>query len=234
MTGSSITSMIASSMTGTACLGDLLGAFLPPSSVASFSASRALLASCVQAWRLPSYVSRLSCAPQYASLLWPWPSPVKYAAGEPISKQPNSANIIRPSRRYCLPPSDRHRQAALAHRTRLSGTQAGGRARAFRGAWVARIPSPRHPVHRSLRIPDLRAGDDSPLRTSFHHAVPEICRTQRLPTQRIHRDGPSVTSKLDRNHASTIDRRARQKPATMSLLQLCNRKTVTAQKFMTQ
>ena len=40
--------------------------------------------------------------------------------------------------------------------------------------------------------------------------------------------------KLDRNHASTIDRRARQKPATMSMLQLCNRKTVTAQKFMTQ
>jgi SRSO17 transposase len=40
--------------------------------------------------------------------------------------------------------------------------------------------------------------------------------------------------KLDRNHASTIDRRARQKPATMPMLQLCNRKAVTAQKFMTQ
>ena len=40
--------------------------------------------------------------------------------------------------------------------------------------------------------------------------------------------------KLDRNHASTIDRRAHQKPATMSVLQLRNRKTVTAQKFMTQ
>ena len=40
--------------------------------------------------------------------------------------------------------------------------------------------------------------------------------------------------KLDRNHASTIDRRARQKPATMSVLQLCDRKALTAQKFMTQ
>ncbi len=40
--------------------------------------------------------------------------------------------------------------------------------------------------------------------------------------------------KLDRNHASTIDRCARQKPATMPMLQLCNRKVVTAQKFMTQ
>jgi hypothetical protein len=39
---------------------------------------------------------------------------------------------------------------------------------------------------------------------------------------------------LDRNHASTIDRRPRQKPATMSVLQLCHRKAVTAQKFMTQ
>ncbi|MGC2133231.1 MAG: IS701 family transposase [Xanthobacteraceae bacterium] len=40
--------------------------------------------------------------------------------------------------------------------------------------------------------------------------------------------------KLDRNHASTLDRRAHQKPATMSVLQLRNRKIVTAQKFMTQ
>jgi SRSO17 transposase len=40
--------------------------------------------------------------------------------------------------------------------------------------------------------------------------------------------------KLDRNHAPTADRRARQKPAAMSMLQLRNRKTVTAQKFMTQ
>jgi hypothetical protein len=40
--------------------------------------------------------------------------------------------------------------------------------------------------------------------------------------------------KLDCNHASTIDRRARQKPTTMPMLQLCNRKTVTAQRFMTQ
>jgi SRSO17 transposase len=40
--------------------------------------------------------------------------------------------------------------------------------------------------------------------------------------------------KLDRDHASTIDRRTCQKPATMSMLQFCNRKSVTARKFMTQ
>jgi len=39
---------------------------------------------------------------------------------------------------------------------------------------------------------------------------------------------------LDRNHASTADRRSRKKPAAMSLLQCSNRRTVVAQKFMTQ
>jgi len=40
--------------------------------------------------------------------------------------------------------------------------------------------------------------------------------------------------KLDRDHASTADRRARQKPAAMPMLQCSNRKTLTAQKFVTQ
>ena len=65
-------------------------------------------------------------------------------------------------------------QAALAHRARLSGTQAGGRARTLRRPRMARLPSPRHAVHRSLRIPDLREGDDSPLRTSSRRAVAEL------------------------------------------------------------
>ena len=86
-------------------------------------------------------------------------------------------------------------QAALAHRARLSGTQAGGRARAFRRARMARLPSPRHAVHRGLRIPDLREGDDSPLRTSFRHAVPATCRSRRLPTQRLRRCGLNATSR---------------------------------------
>jgi len=51
--------------------------------------------------------------------------------------------------------------------------------------------------------------------------------------------GSAVTArashpKLDRNHASTIARRARQKPAAMSMLQCHNRTTVAAQKFVTQ
>jgi hypothetical protein len=53
-------------------------------------------------------------------------------------------------------------QIALAHRTRLSGTQAGGRARPFRRPRMARLPPPRHDVHRNLRLLGLRARDDSP------------------------------------------------------------------------
>ena len=49
----------------------------------------------------------------------------------------------------------------------------------------ARLPSSRHAVHRGLRIPDLRKGDDSPLRTSFRRAAPATCRTRRLPTQAV-------------------------------------------------
>ena len=37
-----------------------------------------------------------------------------------------------------------------------------------------------------------------------------------------------------RNHASTADRRSRKNPVAMSLLQCSNRRTVAAQKFMTQ
>src|ERR1700681_1027111 len=59
---------------------------------------------------------------------------------------------------------------------------------------MAWLPSSRHAVHRGLRIPDLRKGDDSPLRTSFRRAAPATCRTPRLPTQRILHCGLSGTS----------------------------------------
>src|SRR5271165_6560413 len=66
-------------------------------------------------------------------------------------------------------------QAALAHRARLSGSQTGGRARAFRRSWMARLSPSRHAMHRRLRIPDLRSGDDSPLSSWFRHAVLATC-----------------------------------------------------------
>src|SRR5258708_32192120 len=58
---------------------------------------------------------------------------------------------------------------------------------------MARLPPSRHTVHRGLRIPDLRKGDDSPLSTSFHRDVPSACHSRRLQTQKLHRCGPSGT-----------------------------------------
>src|SRR5674536_164211 len=88
---------------------------------------------------------------------------------------------LDPSQGYHVPRAGRPHQAALAHRARLSGTQAGGRAWAFRGQRVARLPPPRHAVHRRLRIPGLREGDDSPPVSYTHlraHETPEhlVCR----------------------------------------------------------
>ena len=56
------------------------------------------------------------------------------------------------------------------------------------------FPPSRHAVHRGLRIPDLRAGDDSPLRTTFRRDVRETCHFRRLPTPRRRRSGPNATS----------------------------------------
>src|SRR5712664_3004160 len=49
---------------------------------------------------------------------------------------------------------------------------------------MARVPSPRHPVHRRVWTPGLRKGDDSPLRTSFGRSAPETSPTRQLPTPR--------------------------------------------------
>src|SRR6185503_17787654 len=58
---------------------------------------------------------------------------------------------------------------------------------------MTRLSPSRHAVHRSLRIPDLRAGDDSPLRTSCHRVVPSASRSRRLSTKGLHRCVPSAT-----------------------------------------
>ena len=43
---------------------------------------------------------------------------------------------------------------------------------------------------------DLRAGDDSPLWTSFHNAVPATCHTRRLSTQRFRPCGLNAISRI--------------------------------------
>jgi hypothetical protein len=81
----------------------------------------------------------------------------------------------------------------VADRTRLSRTQARGRPRPLRRPWLARLPSSRNSLRRSLRIPDLREGDDSPLRTSPHLAPHAICPSRWLSTPRICRSVHNAT-----------------------------------------
>ncbi len=95
---------------------------------------------------------------------------------------------VRSTRRYC--------QTALAHRTRLPGTQTGGWPRPLRRARMARLPSSRNAMHRGLWIPDLRAGDDSPLRNSFPPVVHGNYNSRNLSAQRVRHCGLSATSRI--------------------------------------
>src|SRR5271156_5903261 len=84
-------------------------------------------------------------------------------------------------------------QTALADRARLSGTQAGTRARSLRRTRLARLSPPHGALRRSLRIPGLRTESDSPLRRQNprHQNVWPI---QRLSTPRIPRSEQNATS----------------------------------------
>jgi hypothetical protein len=93
-----------------------------------------------------------------------------------------------------LPSADgRSHQAELADRTRLSGLETGGRARPLRRPRLARVSPSRKPMHCGLRIPGLREGDGSPLRTCSRLARPTTCGSRRLPTQSSCRCACSVT-----------------------------------------
>src|SRR5712691_10727982 len=62
-----------------------------------------------------------------------------------------------------------------------------------RGPPLARLSPSRYALNRSLRFPDLRTGEDSPLRTTFRHSNRKISPSQSLPTPRRPRSGRSDT-----------------------------------------
>src|ERR1700736_3918956 len=96
-----------------------------------------------------------------------------YAAGVPREV------LARHCRKeHFIPRSGRSRKNAVAGRARLPGAQARSRPRALRGPRVAGLPSSRHTLHRSLRVPDLRTGDDSPLRTSLRWETQKTCHSR--------------------------------------------------------
>ena len=76
--------------------------------------------------------------------------------------EPDHYWLCHAARRHLARAHGRSGQDALADRARLSRTQAGGRPRSLRRPWLARLPPSRNSLCRSLRIPDLREGDDSP------------------------------------------------------------------------
>src|SRR6202049_896166 len=99
--------------------------------------------------------------------------------------------VRQPSRRHLLRATGRSDQAALADRARLPGTQAGTRPWALRGPRLARLPPSRHPLHRRLRLPGLRAGDDSPPTTKDPPEPSAIGHSRSLSPRRRRRSGPS-------------------------------------------
>src|SRR5271166_3443363 len=87
-----------------------------------------------------------------------------------------------------------NRQTALADRARLSGTQAGTRARSLRRTRLERLSPPHGALRRGLRIPGLRAESDSPL-SRQNTAHPGASTIPGLPTTRIRQSDPNATSK---------------------------------------
>src|SRR5271163_3319874 len=99
---------------------------------------------------------------------------------------------LHPARGHADRSSRRYRETALAHRTRLRGAQERTRPRPLRRAGLARLPSPRHALHRRLWIPDPRESGLSPLRTPVARTP---CPSPSSTTPRRPRSDPSVTSR---------------------------------------
>lgn len=118
--------------------------------------------------------------------------PDRMARGRTRADEILSVHTAR--KHYPASSGERH-QAVLADRTGLPGPQTGTWAQPLRGARVTWLSPSRHAVHRRLRIPPLRKGSNSPLRTTQRRSFQRTSPTQRLSTTRIPRSGLSVTSR---------------------------------------
>ena len=118
---------------------------------------------------------------------------IEWPEGEDVT---DKILVLNASGEHRVPSARRYRQTALAHRTRLSGTQTGGWARPLRRARLARLPPSRNAVHRGLWIPDLRAGDDSPLRNAFHRVVQRNYNSRSLPPEGVRHCGLNGTFRI--------------------------------------
>src|SRR5271167_667779 len=104
--------------------------------------------------------------------------------------------------------SRRQGQIALAHRTRLRGAERRTRISSLRRSRLAWLSPPRDTLHRSLRLPDLRTGSDSPLSLL---AAQDASVTQRFSTPWRRRSDPNVTSKTRSRRSENISPSRSQK-----------------------
>jgi len=111
----------------------------------------------------------------------------------PEGEEPAEEILALDIARGCIDRSPRRQdQIALAHRTRLGGTEERTGPRAFRGAGLARLPPSRHALRRGLWIPDPQESGPFPLWTQATQ------RTSPFPssaTPRRPRSDPSDTSR---------------------------------------
>jgi hypothetical protein len=129
----------------------------------------------------------------------------------------HSNQVLAHNRRpgHVAPPPCRCRQDALARRAYKDLKQEIGLGH-YEGRWLAGLPSSRYTGNRSLRFPDLRKGEGSPLRTSFRRSNRKISPSQWLPTPRRPRSGrsaiPNSISTIRREFAAAIANRLQRRP----------------------
>ena len=85
-------------------------------------------------------------AEEWLVVEWPHRRQSRPSTGSPMLPETASSRGSRPSD-----------QDPLAHRARLRGDEGRARPRSLRGTQLERIPSPRGPMHRRLRVPGGRA-----------------------------------------------------------------------------
>ena len=84
----------------------------------------------------------------------------------------------------------------------LTRSQAGNWHRTLRRPRMARLPPPRHALHRGLRLSDLRAGDASPLSRRLRQEDRKSCPSRGLQAKGICRSGRKGTFQTQSQRSS--------------------------------
>ena len=182
---------------------------------ASFHGGRALTKSCLRA-SPPCGSGRLRGTGSFQRLIR-WNG---FSSNGPRAKKSRRNTGFRPCPKTSLSTFSSTRPNCAGHRARLRGTQKRARPRPFRRAKLARIPSPRRPLHRRLRFSHPRTSGDSPLRPP---AAPNVSPILASQTQRRRQSDPNDMSKI-RSRRSEGNLRSRSPAASCAarVAKLCH------------